>query len=215
VPSAADLGRGRLVVLEGIDGCGKSTQAEKLARSLGALLTSEPGATPLGVDLRALLLDPSKSSVSLRAEALLMAADRAEHMVEILEPALAQGSWVVCDRFTASTIAYQGYGRGLDLAELEPVARFAAYGLVPDLQVLIDVPLEVARKRMKPARADRLEHLGDDFFGLVREGYLALARNDTEHWAVVDGSPEVQQVEAQILEVVTARLGRPPEGVPA
>jgi dTMP kinase len=160
------------------------------------------------------LLDPSKSSVSLRAEALLMAADRAEHMVEILEPALAQGSWVVCDRFTASTIAYQGYGRGLDLAELEPVARFAAHGVVPDLQVLIDVPLEVARKRMKPARADRLEHLGDDFFGLVREGYLALARNDKEHWAVVDGSPEVEQVEAQILEVVISRLGQPAEGLP-
>jgi dTMP kinase len=215
VPSAADLGRGRFVVLEGIDGCGKSTQAEKLARSLGALLTSEPGATPLGADLRALLLDPSKSAVSLRAEALLMAADRAEHMTEILEPALAQGSWVVCDRFTASTIAYQGYGRGLDLAELEPVARFAAHGIVPDLQILIDVPLEVARKRMKPARADRLEHLGDDFFGLVREGYLALARNDAEHWAVVDGSRDVRQVEGQILEIVTARLGRPPEDVPA
>lgn len=201
-------------MLEGIDGCGKSTQAEKLARSLGALLTSEPGATPLGADLRALLLDPSRSSVSLRAEALLMAADRAEHVAEVVEPALADGRWVVSDRFTASTIAYQGYGRRLDLAELVPVATFAANGLEPDLQILLDVPLEVARSRMKSARRDRLEHLGDDFFRLVRKGYLSLAGADAVHWAVVDGTDGVEQVEALVLEVVTARLGQPPLGVP-
>ena len=137
-------------MLEGIDGCGKSTQAENLARALGALLTAEPGATALGADLRALLLDPQRSSVSLRSEALLMAADRAEHVAQVLEPALADGIWVVCDRFTASTVAYQGYGRGLDLQELQPVVAFAARGVEPDLQVLIDVPVEVARSRMKP-----------------------------------------------------------------
>ncbi len=208
----ADLGRGRLVVLEGIDGSGKSTQAKHLARALGAMLTAEPGATSLGSDLRAMLLDPQKSSVSLRAEALLMAADRAEHVAEVLEPALARGRWVVSDRFTASTIAYQGYGRGLDLAELEPVAAFAASGVEVDLQILLDLPVELARGRMKQGTADRLEHLGDDFFGLVREGYLSMAREDAVHWVVVDGTNPVSDIEAQIFEAVTTRLGRPPQG---
>ena len=176
------------------------------------MLTAEPGATSLGSDLRAMLLDPQKSTVSLRAEALLMAADRAEHVAEVLEPALARGRWVVSDRFTASTIAYQGYGRGLDLAELEPVAAFAASGVVVDLQILLDLPVELARGRMKQGTADRLEHLGDDFFGLVREGYLSMAREDAVHWVVVDGTNPVSDIEAQIFEAVTTRLGRPPQG---
>jgi dTMP kinase len=212
VATEADLGRGRLVVLEGIDGSGKSTQAKHLARALGAMLTAEPGATSLGADLRAMLLDPQKSSVSLRAEALLMAADRAEHVAEVLEPALAHGRWVVSDRFTASTIAYQGYGRGLDLAELETVAAFAASGVEVDLQILLDLPVEVARARMKPDTADRLEHLGDDFFGLVREGYLSMAREDATHWVVVDGTNPVSDIEKQIFDAVTTRLGDPPYG---
>lgn len=198
-------------MLEGIDGCGKSTQAKKLASVLGALLTAEPGATSLGSDLRALLLDPTKGPVSARSEALMMAADRAEHVAQVLMPALAGGRWVVCDRFTASTIAYQGYGRGLDLEELQPVAAFAARGVEPDLQVLLDVKVEVARARMKPVSADRLEHLGDDFFGLVREGYMSLARSDTEHWVVVDGTAGIDEVAARILEAVTGRLGIPSE----
>ncbi len=202
-------------MLEGIDGSGKSTQAKHLARALGAMLTAEPGATSLGVDLRAMLLDPKKSSVSLRAEALLMAADRAEHVAEVLEPALAHGRWVVSDRFTASTIAYQGYGRGLDLAELEPVVAFAASGVEADLQILLDLPVEVARARMKPGTADRLEHLGDDFFGLVRGGYLSMAREDAVHWIVVDGTNPVSHIEAQILDAVTTRLGHPPHGAHA
>lgn len=144
-----------------------------------------------------------------------MAADRAEHVAEVLKPALAEGGWVVSDRFTASTIAYQGLGRGLDLAELEPVVAFAASGVEPDLQVLLDVPLEVARGRMEPARADRLESLGDDFFGRIREGYLSLVRADAEHWVVVDGSAGVDDVEAQVLEAVTTKLGRPTEGMRA
>lgn len=151
--------------------------------------------------------------MSVRAEALLMAADRAEHVAEVLEPTLAAGRWVVSDRFTASTIAYQGFGRGLDLAGLEPVTAFAASGLDPDLQVLIDVTLDVARRRMKPSGTDRLEHLGDDFFEVVRRGYLSLARADPEHWVVVDGTAGIGDVEAQILDAVTTRLGKPPEAV--
>jgi dTMP kinase len=211
VTNEADRGRGRLVVLEGIDGCGKSTQAKSLAPVLGALLTAEPGATSLGSDLRTLLLDESKGPVSVRAEALMMAADRAEHVAQVLIPALSDGTWVVCDRFTSSTIAYQGYGRGLDLAELQSVTAFAACGVEPDLQVLLDVTVEVARARMKPASADRLEHLGDDFFGLVRQGYLSLARADAEHWVVVDGTAGIDEVAGLILHAVTERLGSPPE----
>jgi dTMP kinase len=176
------------------------------------MLTAEPGATSLGADLRAILLDPKKSSVSLRAEALLMAADRAEHVAELLEPALAHGRWVVSDRFTASTIAYQGYGRGLDLAELETLAAFAASGVEVDLNILLDLPVEVARSRMKPGAADRLEHLGDDFFGLVREGYLSMAREDAAHWVVVDGTNAVSDIEKQIFDAVATRLGYPPYG---
>jgi dTMP kinase len=196
-------------VLEGIDGCGKSTQANLLARSLGALLTAEPGATSLGAELRSLLLDRKKDSVSLRAEALLMAADRAEHVAEIIEPALADRRWVVSDRFTASTLAYQGYGRGIDLPELIPVAVFAARGVTPDLQILLDLPVEVARRRTKRANDDRLEHLGEDFQARVREGYLSLASSDPERWVVIDGSRAVRVVQTEVIEAVTSRFGRP------
>lgn len=205
----ADPSRGRFVVLEGIDGCGKSTQANLLARSLGALLTAEPGATALGGELRSLLLDRKRGNVSLRVEALLMAADRAEHVAEIIEPALAERRWVVSDRFTASTLAYQGYGRGIDLSELIPVAVFAARGVTPDLQILVDLPVEVARGRTKRANDDRLEHLGEDFLVRVREGYLSLACSDPERWVVVDGARSVRAVQTEVTEGVISRFGRP------
>jgi dTMP kinase len=207
VVQSADVRRGRLVVLEGIDGCGKSTQAKLLARSLGALLTAEPGGTSLGSELRSLLLDRGRGSVSVRAEALLMAADRAEHVVEVVEPALASGTWVVSDRFTASTLAYQGYGRGIDLADLTPVAGFAAHGLVPDLQILLDLQVDAARKRTRRESDDRLERLGADFQVRVRDGYLALASSDPDHWTVIDATGTVAQVESQVVEAVTKRLG--------
>ena len=141
-----------------------------------------------------------------------MAADRAEHVATVLEPALARGRWVVSDRFTASTIAYQGYGRGLGIDELERVTAFAARGVEVDLQILLDVPVEIARSRMDPSRADRLEHLGNDFFELVRGGYLTMARDDSSHWAVLDGTRESSDIAEEILDVVTTRLGVPPAG---
>jgi len=136
--------RGRLLALEGIDGCGKSTQARALSEALGAELTYEPGATPLGARLRELLLAPDAPPFADRTEALLMAADRAEHVAQVIEPALAAGAWVVTDRFSASTIAYQGYGRGLDSDGLRALVSWAAAVVVPDLSVLVDVPVEVA-----------------------------------------------------------------------
>ncbi len=139
---------GRLIAVEGIDGCGKSTQARILSTRLGALLTFEPGATDLGAALRRLVLGGRTGSIDARTEALMMVADRAQHVAEVIAPAMTEGRWVVTDRFTASTLAYQGYGRGLDLSELRGLVDWATGGLTPDLTVLVDVPIEVAEGRL-------------------------------------------------------------------
>jgi dTMP kinase len=206
--------RGRLIALEGIDGCGKSTQARALARALGARLTHEPGATPLGVSLRGLLLAPDAPSPSPRAEALLMAADRAEHVALVVEPALAAGEWVVSDRYAGSTIAYQGYGRGLPVAELARLSAWASGGLAADLSVLVDVSVETAADRLAglPGRADRMERLGANFAARVRDGFLAQAEEDPAHWVVVDGSRPAGAITAHIVEAVRRRLGAAPGG---
>jgi dTMP kinase len=138
----------------------------------------------------------------------MMAADRAEHVERIVEPSLASGRWVVCDRFTASTLAYQGYGRGLEPAELRRLSDFAASGLEPDLQVLLDLPVATARSRTRRV-ADRMEKLGDDFFERVREGYLTLAAAEPNRWEVVDATDDPDTVESHIFAAVTTRLGRP------
>lgn len=233
---------GRLIALEGIDGCGKSTQARILADALGAVLTHEPGATALGQALRSLLLDPARPAPVPRAEALLMAADRAQHVDELVRPALAEGRWVVTDRFSGSTLAYQGWGRGLAADPLRQVVAWAAGGVEPDLSVLVDVEPAVARQRLgavpfappghplcPPAMAgspaawgpampadgtpavgpDRLERLDADFHERVRRGFVALARADVEHWAVVDGTGEVGAVAEEIARLVGERLGGP------
>lgn len=205
--TGADVSRGRLIVLEGIDGSGKSTQAARLAGAIGAVLTREPGATALGAELRELLLDREGARISLRTEALLMAADRAQHVDEMLRPMLDAGKWVVCDRFNGSTLAYQGSGRGLDTVELERLVQFAAGGIVPDLQVLLDVPVGVSRERTKASREDRLEHLGGSFLQAVRDGYLELASRDPSGWVVVDADADEGSVANRILEAVKLRFG--------
>jgi dTMP kinase len=201
---------GRLLALEGIDGCGKSTQARALASALGARLTHEPGATALGAALRRLLLAPDSPPISLRAEALLMAADRAEHIALLVGPALEAGEWVVSDRFSGSTLAYQGYGRGLDTAELRRVIEWATSGLGPDLSILVDVPVDVAQARLAESAPDRLERLGPSFAQLVPDGFLALAADDPAHWVVVDGATDPAVLTARILATVHERLGEPP-----
>jgi dTMP kinase len=203
-------GRGRLIAVEGIDGSGKTTQARLLAETLGAQLTAEPGATPLGRALRRLVLDPDLPPVSARAEALLLAADRAEHVATVIAPALARGRWVVTDRFSASTLAYQGYGRGLELAELRSLVEWAARGVEPDMTVVLDLPVAVAHARFHAARPDRLEGLDSDFHERVRAGYLSLAAEQPERWMVVDGTGELDAVAAQIRDAVEDRLGSPP-----
>jgi len=211
--------RGRLIALEGIDGSGKSTQARAIAAELGALVTHEPGATPIGARLRQLLVAPDAPVPTLRAEALLMAADRAEHVDLVLEPALAAGRWVVADRYAASTLAYQGGGRGLDVDELSSLVSWASGGLAADLSVLVDVSPEAADARLGrqgeqsvdgPNAIDRFERLGLPFAARVREGYLAQVDADPAHWVVVDGEEAIDTVTTSIVKLVHERLGDPP-----
>lgn len=211
-PAAAT---GRLVAFEGIDGCGKTTQAHLLADSIGAVLTHEPGATPLGEELRRVLLGATGDedgegplgAPSARAEALLMAADRAQHVTEVVRPALLAGRHVVTDRFSASTLAYQGWGRGLALAPLRALVEWAAGGMEPDLYVLVDVPVAVARKRLASGDPDRLERLDEGFFGRVREGYLSLCADHPLRWALVDGTHAIEVVAREVATIVAERLG--------
>jgi dTMP kinase len=199
--------RGLLIALEGIDGCGKSTQARALAERLGALLTFEPGATPLGKSLRRLVLDRDQAPVSERSEALLMAADRAQHLAEVVLPALDAGTWVVTDRFSASTIAYQGFGRGLDRTELDGLIEWATGGVSPDLTLLIDVPLDVAARRRGVVPGDRLEAQGDHFLQRVADGYRCLAAEAATPWLVVDGTGSEQEVAASVWSGVCDMVG--------
>jgi dTMP kinase len=199
--------RGRLVALEGIDGCGKSTQARILADRLGAVSTFEPGATPLGASLRTLLLAPDGDPVAPRAEARLMAADRAQHVTDVIAPALDAGRWVVTDRYAASTLAYQGYGRGLDRAELESLVGWATGGLAPDLTVLFDLPVEVAAARRGDDGADRMESEGLAFLRRVADGYLALAGERRDPWLVVDATAPVDEVAAVVWDAVGLLAG--------
>ena len=202
---------GRLIAIEGIDGCGKSTQARILAEDLGAVLTHEPGATALGRSLRSLLLDPGGEAPTERAEALLMAADRAEHVARVVLPALRQGRWVVTDRYSASTLAYQGYGRGLPLEDLRRLVAWASEELAADLQVLVDVDPALARGRAGDA-PDRLEGLEAAFHDRVRAGYLAQAEADPDRWVVVDGAGPAEEVAAAVRAAVVGRLGTPGRG---
>jgi dTMP kinase len=196
---------GRFVVFEGGEGCGKSTQAERLARRWGAVLTREPGGTPTGRRLRELLLAPPGDDVlDPRTEALLMAADRAQHVAEVIRPALTAGRDVVSDRYIGSSVAYQGWGRGLG----DDVARISAWAteaLLPDLVVLLDVPIEVAAERTGGAR-DRIEAAGGSFHERVRNGFRAQADAEPSRWVVVDGRGAPDEVESAVLEVVQARL---------
>ena len=194
---------GRFIAFEGGEGSGKSTQAALLARRLGAVLTHEPGGTEVGARVRAIVLDPAVgAALDVRAEALLMAADRAQHVAEVVRPALAGGRDVVTDRFSGSTLAYQGYARGLDVGELAWLSQWSAGRLEPDVVVLLDVPAEVAAIRMKQDR-DRLEAAGDDFHRRVVEGYRALAAADPDRWRVVDGSGSVEHVEALVQKALS------------
>jgi dTMP kinase len=199
------VGVGRLIVLEGGEGSGKSTQAALLADALGAVATREPGGTPTGEAVRSLLLDPDLPVVTARAEVLLLLAARAQHVESVIAPALAAGRDVVCDRFSGSTLAYQGWGRGLPIEELASMSRWAAGGLEPDLVILLAVPPGVAAARVaaRPGGVDRVEGEDGAFFRRVAEGFAALAAADPR-WRVVPGDGPVEVVARTVLAEVAA-----------
>jgi dTMP kinase len=192
----------QFIALEGGEAVGKSTQAALLAEHLGAVLTREPGGTAIGEALRRLLLDPLLPRPTATAETLLMLAARAQHVAEVIEPALAKGHDVVCDRYSGSTLAYQGYGRGLDLGELGWLDRWATGGRQPDLVILLDLPVEAALKRRGMGPPDRFESEGPEFWERVRRGFLRLAENDRQRWRTVDASGSVEEVAAAIRKAV-------------
>ena len=195
--------RGRFLVVEGIDGCGKSTQVARLAGIRGAVATLEPGGTELGRSLRRLILSEGEPPAPA-TEAFLLAADRAQHVARVIEPTLRSGRDVVSDRYAASTIAYQGFGRGLERSELETLIAIATGGLRPDLTILLDLPASVAGAR-RGGSPDRMESMATDFFERVRSGYLALAQERPEEWVVLDATASLAAVSAAIDEVLEER----------
>ncbi|MEU9387208.1 dTMP kinase, partial [Streptomyces sp. NPDC048279] len=205
-PVQEPTANGFFIALEGGDGAGKSTQAEALAEWIRAkghevVLTREPGATPVGKRLRSILLDVSSAGLSHRAEALLYAADRAEHVDTVVRPALERGAVVISDRYIDSSVAYQGAGRDLSPTEVARINRWATAGLVPHLTVLLDVEPEAARERFTEA-PDRLESEPAEFHARVRAGFLTLAAADPGRYLVVDAGQEPESV----TTVIRARL---------
>jgi dTMP kinase len=205
---------GRFVVVEGIDGAGKTTVAARLASALGARLTHEPGATPVGARLRALVVDQGLGPLHPITEALVLAADRAEHVARLVRPWLEAGEWVVSDRYAASTLAYQGAGRGLDERALGALVEFATGGLMADLNVLLDLPVSLARARREASgRApDRLEAEKPAMIERVAAAYRRLAAAEPSRWVVVDASAPLDHVVEVVLGAVFERLGRPAHG---
>ncbi|WP_336269332.1 dTMP kinase [Vreelandella arctica] len=210
--------RGRFITLEGGEGVGKSTNvgfvAEWLeAQGLEVVRTREPGGTERGEAIRALLLDPApQEPLHVDAELLLMFAARAQHLVEKILPALARGAWVVCDRFTDATFAYQGGGRGIAKERIAVLENFVQQGLSPDLTLLLDMPKEAAKQRLEVRLRDRHEQLDRfeqeqaDFFQAVRDAYLARAEEAPERFAVIEAQHSLEEVQAQIRRILSARV---------
>ncbi|HMM06601.1 MAG TPA: dTMP kinase [Clostridiales bacterium] len=205
---------GIFIVFEGIDGAGKTCQMENikeymLRRGIDVVLTREPGGTVVGEKIRELLLNPAHQNMDDRCELLLYGAARAQHLKEVIIPALKQGQAVLCDRFHLSTVAYQGYGRGISRSVLEAVNDIATDGLSPDLTVILDVPAEVGFQRIRENREapkDRLEQEKRAFFQKVREGYLKEAGERRENYLVVNGDRQIEAVAADIKKALEPLL---------
>ena len=198
---------GRFIVLDGIDGCGKSTQLDHLARWLprsglmpsgvGLIRTREPGGTALGAAVRQLLLHTSaEAAPAPTAELLLYAADRAQHVDSLIRPALSRGDWVISDRFSGSTLAYQGFGRGLDRSLIEALERIATGGLAPDVTVLLDLPVQASILRRSGAQDDRIESEGAPFLRRVQGGFRQLALE--RRWCRLNADRPIAEVSAAL-----------------
>ena len=199
--------RGRYIVLEGAEGCGKSTQAQRLATSLDALLTRETGGTNVGQRIRGILHDTTVTNLAPRSEALLTAADRAQHLAELVVPTLESGRHVVSDRSVYSTLAYQGYGRRLPVDDIRRINDWAIEGQWPELVILLDAPAEVLAARMAGRELDRFEQESTEFFERVAAGFRTMAAAEPERWVVVDAALDPDTVTVAIHAAVHDRLG--------
>lgn len=207
--------RGLFITLEGIDGSGKSTQRELLAgelrrRGLDVVATREPGGTAIGEGIRHLMVSDATSHIAPTTELLLYVAARAQHVAELIRPALGRGSIVISDRYTDSTIAFQGYGRGLDLKMIEELNEFATDGLKPDLTIVFDLDPEAARTRQGSRPIGGLlgafDEQHSEFHERMRAGYLKMAQQESSRVRIVDASGEVEDTHANVLALVLALL---------
>lgn len=201
---------GRFITFEGIEGCGKTTQVALAAaylegRSIACTATAEPGGTTLGARIRELLLQPVDNVMCAETEVLLFAADRAQHTRNVILPARARGRVVLCDRFTDATLAYQGFGRGLDMEFLRTLNRFSGAGLRPDVTILFDLPVEeglrrvAARGRAVPGGGeDRIEGEKVVFHERIRQGYLQLAREEADRFRVIDAAAPIDRIHHEV-----------------
>ena len=206
---------GRFVTFEGIEGVGKSTQVQRAAdwlrgRGLEVVVTREPGGTPLAEAIRRLVLEPQDDALDGVAELLLMFAARSVHLANLIEPALARGAWVLCDRFTDATEAYQGAGRGVPLEHVHALERIAQRGRKPDLTLLLDAPVDLAmeRSRKRGGQTDRFEAEQSAFFERVRRGYLDIAAREPGRVVRVDASGQVESVAGPIRDALRRLLER-------
>ena len=199
------MSRGKFITLEGIDGAGKSTHISGIADFLRArgkdvVVTREPGGTPLGEKLRDLLLS---QPMNVETETLLMFAARREHIAQVIAPALAAGRWVLSDRFTDATYAYQGAGRGMAADKIAALEQWVQQGLQPDLTLVFDVPVEIAGRRLARGPADRFEREGLEFFERIRAGYLGRAAGDRSRVRVIDGRKPLEEVKKEVEKIIS------------
>ena len=198
---------GFFITFEGIDGCGKSTQARRLQRKLevkgnAPLLLREPGGTPISEDIRKVLLNPENSSMAPENEALLLAASRSQLLKEVIIPHIEKGAIILCDRYIDSTLAYQGYGRDLPQEWLRQINRFAFELAIPDRTFLFDLPVDVALSRLGDRQRDRIEATGVNFLEKVRSGFLTLAEQESDRYIILDGQNQIEELEKEISSQV-------------
>ena len=203
---------GTFLTLEGPEGAGKTTQVKLLSTKLDAigiphLITRDPGGTPLGKQIRRVLLTPG-NPVSPMAELLLYSADRAQHVDELIIPALKAGKLVICDRFTDSTVAYQGYGRSLDLKLIDQLNEMSTQGLKPELTILFDLESEKGLGRLHPGGHDRMEREAIEFHHRVRKGYLELSKREPERWQVIDASKALSAVQDELKQIISTAFDK-------